>query len=157
MKYTITADRQDRFHITFPTDASNVFGLRMAPDSLEQELRHGEWLILVFAIWDSKDYPAIDIACQIASSLKSTRVAVRPFESPDEFTSWAPELAGHRIALSVSESTGDQGKIVSIVSAGDDHPMWLLFRNGRLARAAIGIRTLDRVQAFLSQSLKCAD
>jgi len=154
MKYKITADRQDRFHITFPTDASNAFGLRMAPDSLEQELRHGNWLILVFAIWDSKDYPAIDIACQIASSLKSARVAVRPFESPDEFTSWAPELADHQIAVSVSESTSDQGTIVSMASADDDHPMWLLFRDGTLAHAAIGIKTLDRVQAFLSESLK---
>lgn len=154
MKYTITADKQERFHITFSTDVSNVTGLRMAPDSLEKELRYGEWLILVFAIWDSKDRPAIDIACQIASSLKSTRVAVRPFESPLEFASWAPELAGHRIALSVSESTGDEGTKVSIVSAGDDHPLWLLFRDGRLARAAIGIRTLDRLRGFLSEPIK---
>lgn len=153
MKYTITSDKQERFHIAFSREVSNVTGLRMAPGSLEEELQHGEWLILVFAIWDAKDHPAIDIACQIATSLKSTRVAVRPFESPAEFASWAPELAGHRIAQSVSESTGDEGKIVSIVSAGDDHPMWLLFRNGRLARAAIGIRTLDLVREVLSESL----
>jgi len=153
MNYQITADEQERFHIEFSDDVVNVVGLRMAPDALEPELQNGQWLILAFAVWDAKDRPAIEVACRIAASLEATRVAVRPFELPDEFATWAPELADHEITVAVSESRSEVGTEVSIVTMSDDHPMWLLFRGGQMVRASIGIRTFEEVTNFISAPL----
>jgi hypothetical protein len=88
----------------------------MAPESLEPELRKSEWLVLAFAVRDAKDRPVIDVACQIAITLRNTRVAVRRFELADEFTTWAPELAGNETWLSVSETNNESTTELSIAA-----------------------------------------
>jgi len=152
MKYEITADEEERFQISFARDIENVVGLRMAPETLEPDLTSGNWLILAFAVWDSRDQLAIEVACQIATTLRDIRVAVRPFEMVDEFLTWVPGLEEHEIVTSISESENELGTQVSMTSIGKDHPIWFIFRDGKMSQSLAGARTIDKVISFLEKN-----
>ena len=146
--YRLTPDDEDRFWISFSPHVTNVIGLRMAPDELEDVLLHDNWLVLVFSVWDSNDRPTIDIACKLADRLDGFKVAVRPFEFGHEFASWVPGFVSDAGRLQISESDGN----VSIMTSSGDHPMWFLIQNGRFVSALVGARTEDVVIKFLTEN-----
>ena len=146
--YEINCDERKRFNITFRNATSNLRGLKMSPDSLEAEMRKGNWLVLCFAIWDSRDRPIIDIASSIAKDNSNVFVAVRAFEETNEFASWAPGLMAD-VALDIEGKSIGGSVSVRISSNPNDHPMWLKFENGDLKEALFGGRTLDEVLRFI--------
>lgn len=148
IEYDVTCDDQDRFRVTFRKAPENLLGLRMSPDQIEPELTKGDWLVLCFAIWDSRDRPTIELASNIAIDYPAMQVAVRPFEVPEEFDSWAPELQVN-IETIVESSSVDGNVSIRMSSNASDHPMWLKLRDGKVVEALIGSRVFDEVVGFI--------
>lgn len=155
IEYDVTCDDKDRLRVTFRNAPANLLGLRMSPDQVESELTQGDWLVLCFAIWDSRDRPTIALASSIAMNNPSMRVAVRPFEVPEEFDSWAPELQVN-IETTVESSAVDGNVSIRISSDAGDHPMWLKLSDGKLVEALIGSRNLDEVVGFIRMDSETA-
>ena len=149
IKYEVICDDKDRYRVTFQDAPENLLGLRMSPDQLEQELMKGDWLVLCFAIWDSRDRPTIALASKIAIDYPTMQVAVRPFEVTEEFSSWAPELQVN-IETVVKSNAVDGDVSIRISSNASDHPMWLRLSDGKLCEALIGSRSFDEVAGFIS-------
>ena len=148
IEYDVTCDEKEQFRVTFRNAPDNLLGLRMSPDQLEPELAKGDWLVLCFAIWDSRDRPTIALASNIAIEYPAMQVAVRPFEVPDEFDSWAPEFQINIEAV-VESSTVDGRVAIRLSSNSSDHPMWLKLRDGKLIEVLIGSRSFDEVTEFV--------
>lgn len=149
MNYVITPDEQGRFRIEFTDDLQNITGLRMSPDCLEPELSEGAWLVLAFAVWDSRDRAAIEVACKLAASLGDVSVAVRPYETVDEFNTWAPVPMPQGLQLSLSESSREPETKIRIESAEDEHPLWLIFIDGEIKGYLIGAKKQEDVSRFV--------
>lgn len=148
IEYDITCDDKDRFRVTFRNAPANLHGLGMLPDQIEPELTKGDWIVLCLAIWDSRDRPTIELASKIAIDYPFMQVAVRPFEVPEEFDSWVPEL--HLDIETSAEASSVEGNVsIRISSNGSDHPMWLKLSNGKVVEALIGSRIFDEVVEFI--------
>ena len=145
-KYTISSDDNFRFQIIFDDKSKNIIGLRSSPCELESKLHNGVWLVLVFAVWDSNDRPAIDIAYTLASNAIDFQVAVRPFELREEFKSWAPEFSSVSDTMKVTEGNGE----IKLTSHSKDHPIWLAIRGGEIIGTLTGIRSESKIKQFVN-------
>lgn len=155
VEYDVNCDDEERFRVTFRSAPANLLGLRMSPEQVEPELTKGDWLALCFAIWDSRDRSTIAMASSIAVNYPSMQVAVRPFEVPEEFDSWAPEL---QVSIEPTvESNAIYGNMsIRISSNVGDHPIWLKLFDGKLVEALIGSRNLDEVIGFIRMDSETA-
>ena len=148
-KYKISADEDSRFLIRFGSSVENIVGLRMAPQEIEPVLLTGRWLVLVFAIWDIKDRPPIDIACEIAADASNFQVAVRPFQRAAEFASWVPGFSSNAGAIVYTENNGS----IAITTRKDDHPMWFVMGDGQFTATLVGAREKPDVDRFVRENL----
>ena len=103
----------------------------MAAKELEPELRTGDWLVLVFALWSTPDvasiFDAIDAVPKIHTSVK---LGVRPMVEIEETAVWCP------------------GNVISPRT-----PVWLVFRAGKLCGQVDGRLTVNEVREFVEETL----
>ena len=119
--------RDGRYSIRFD-EATDIVGLTMAPSELEPALAHGQWLVLVFAVWSTPDRAAIeDLVASCADAGPGWRIGVRPFDAHDELQSWCPEA---------SERHGS--------------PLWLVLKGGRLVAERVGVLGSGELGPWLS-------
>jgi hypothetical protein len=84
-----------KVELAFEEAPSFVHALSMAPEHLEPQLKHGKWLVLVYATWSILDVQSIPTAIECISKLdRDIQLGIRPFVSYDEMYSWYPEYDG---------------------------------------------------------------
>jgi len=128
--FTLEQQEDGRYTVELGDGADLVVPLQMRPRSLEAELRTGRWLVLAFAVWSGPDRDAIATVLQVAkASSHQAKIAVRPFDSHDEFNRWCP---------SVTERFGS--------------PVWLLLEDGNLIAERSGAQSLEELRALLEDS-----
>src|SRR5438876_866947 len=99
----------------------------MAPSEIEPELREGDWLVLVAAVWSGPDIAAISTALSaVKESGGRVKLGIRPFDKYEEVSEWCPDVT-------------------------DTHPtpLWLILRDGRLSGVEHGVRTVDQIREMI--------
>src|SRR6266487_3739751 len=111
------------FAIRLQGEPENCHALTMAPSDREEELNHGLWLVVVFAVWSGPDRKAIDTALEIGHELgDKVQIGIRPFDRKEELQAWCPE-----------------GKIQWV------SPIWLVLKDGKSVNEMFGSQSRQKV------------
>ena len=115
-----------RYEVDLTQSRAGGIALLSRPPHLEPQLHKGGWLVLAFAAWSGPDRLAIPVALVVAAGHPGFDVGIRPYDSADEFATWAP---------GVSATAG---------------PIWLGFVAGQLACVRIGSATPPQLLDFMA-------
>lgn len=153
MPYTIDADALGRFAIEFVEEPTFIRGFRMAPEQVEPDLMTGSWLLLSFAIWNSRDRPAIDDAVLVAKQFGGRfRLGVRPFELTEELTNWLPTSPTASL-YEVSHQTSPGGGFTVAMAGGNRTPFWHWLSDGVVVACSGGHLNPHQLATFADECL----
>ena len=134
MSYKLISTAQNQFQLVLEGEPDYLSALPMAPLKIEAQLTHGDWLLLVFAVWSIVDTRAIQTAVEAAKRGSGRfKLGIRPFDRHDEMKQWMPELnLPNQSATTILEMRHGPSRELFISSDKTRNPIWLLLKDGKL-------------------------
>jgi len=121
MKYDGTV-----FSIEIKSDVSNCHALRMMPDTMESDLKVGDWVICCIAVWSVQDLQLIPDIENGALQHPNISFGIRPFEDESELLTWCP-----------------------IHGTAAASPIWIRLHDGVLVRQIRGVYDFEAAMAHV--------
>lgn len=133
MGYKLISIAPNQFQLVLENEPDYISALPMAPPKIEAEITHGDWLLLVFAVWSSVDMRAIQTAVEAAKGgCGRFKLGIRPFDRHDEMKLWMPELnLPNQSATTILEMRQGPSRELFISSDKTRNPIWLLLKDGK--------------------------
>lgn len=151
MPFIIERDTTDRSVLRFQGEPEFIQGLWMAPEARETILNSGNWLILVFAIWNANDYPAITHAVVAMKELQgAVKLGVRPFELENEFQTWSTWAPKETSLVSLEATGTSTERTLTIRGQQGATPIWMCLREGELIACHCGMLNNPEIHALVS-------
>ncbi|MBO0800053.1 MAG: hypothetical protein J2P31_14625 [Blastocatellia bacterium] len=87
------------------------------------------------------------------------KLGLRPFDYPNENTTWVPGLGAEQIADQVEILAAEQSRSreVTIQGRADASPVWVAISEGEIARVRYGQLVDAEIEELISQLLSMAD
>lgn len=126
----------------------------MEPLEREAQLAHGDWLLLVFAVWSTRDVQAIQTGIEFAKQRNGQlNLGIRPFNSHAELQKWLPKstLPTHS-PLTIVERGQNSSRELLISGDSSRNPIWLILRDGELVGEHAGSLTTESLDVFVKAS-----
>ena len=152
MPFKIESIEDAQFVVRLESEPEFIHGFWMAPSEPEQCLKEGDWIVLVFAIWNIHDRPAINTAIDVAKEFKGTvNFGIRPFESVEEFATWCFGCTPPNEFVEIREQPTNSGVQVSITPITGTTPIWIFLRNGFVVHTQNGLQNNGQLRSTIDQ------
>jgi hypothetical protein len=124
---------EKEYTLVFDDPPAFVLSLPIAPNGLNEKLKQGKWLVLVYSINSVPDVRCIDAALRTVLPLEGKiGLAVQPAkEFISETSTWLPEI---------NDFSGS--------------PAWVFLNQGKIASIHIGELNTDQISSLLEQELE---
>lgn len=145
----------DLWELSFVDEPSFVHALKMAPESMEPELKSGIWLVVTFPVWGS---PTIrnSVRAAVASAKDyggKFQLGVRPSDYHEELYKWWPSgeapAGGDNLLVAHDESQ----RAVHISTDPSTSPVWLVLRDGQVVHQGAGPRSKEQLSELMQAAL----
>ena len=156
MGFTFASDHVGRSRIVVANEPDYIIPLQIAPSGLEDCLKQGKWLVASMSVWSVHDiragHRAIELVKRHGGLLK---LGLRPFDYPQENSTWVPGIGVHRIADQVEAIVGGQDNLreVTIQGAAHTSPVWVAISEGKFTSVQTGQLTDADSEGMISQLL----
>jgi len=139
------------WELVFSDEPAYIHALKMAPKTLEPELKSGIWLVVAFPVWSGpvRDSIQAAIACTKQYGGKF-HLGVRPFDYYEEMNTWWPcsdiPMGGE---ISVTEKNDGQQLEVHIGIDANTAPVWLVLKDSQVVHQGAGPRTPEQLSKMM--------
>src|SRR5262245_61887529 len=98
MSFTFASDDAGRSRVVVTDDPDYIVPLRIAPSSLEDCLKQGQWLVVSMSVWSVHDVRAGHRAIELVKRQGGlVKLGLRPFDYPKENATWVPKLGAEQV------------------------------------------------------------
>jgi len=150
MGFEVRAIDGDKWELLFSDEPSYIHALKMAPDSIESELKSGLWLIVVFPVWSGPDRHSVRAALACAKDYAGKfQLGVRPCDYHEEIYKWWPGGEAPSRSDPVLTVLGGPRRNVHISSDHSSSPIWLVMRDGRVVYQEAGPRSKEQLSELI--------
>jgi len=156
MGFTFASDDAGRSRVVVTNDPDYIVPLRIAPSSLEDFLKQGQWLVVSMSVWNVHDIRAGHRAIELVKRQGGlVKLGLRPFDYPKENAAWVPELGAEQtpdqVEVLVAEQDGSRE--VTIQGKSDASPVWVSISEGKVVGVRCGNLTDADIEGLILQLL----
>jgi hypothetical protein len=146
MGFTFGSDDAGRSRVILEDEPDYIASLRIAPSLLEDHLKQGKWLVVSMSVWSIHDIRAGHRAIDLVKHHRGlVNLGLRPFDFPQENSTWVPCLGAEQIADQVQILVADQNHhAVTIQRTADASPVWVAISEGKVLNVRHGPRQSRR-------------
>lgn len=160
MSFSLQPDSGGKSQVVLIDEPYFIVGLPRAPCSLEDQLRHGRWLVVCFSVWSTHDISAARRALEIAKAYNGKfKLGLRPFDYLEENFTWLPnsftDIQGETVNIHATEHHGKS--IVSIRGRNESHPLWAVLIDGRIPGVRVGLLSEAEIHDLVQKELMVTD
>lgn len=131
--FVITSTSKRQIHVQMPHKPANLFVLESYPPTMEPEVTHGRWLVIVWSVYSGQDVHVARSSREIANQLADDcKVGIRPTRSFEDLSSW---LSEHE---SIDHHTAT--------------PLWLVLEEGKVIDWTGGMMKADDAKEFVKKT-----
>lgn len=153
MPFTFASDGTGRSQVLLKDEPAYIVPLQIAPSSLEDQLKQGNWLVVTMSVWSVDDIRAGRRAVELAKRQSGRfNLGLRPFDYPAEFIPWLPGVALEDVQEQSQAFVIDQANRRHVLIYGNPtaSPVWVILREGKTETVAFGCLTDQEIQKLVS-------
>jgi hypothetical protein len=154
MSFEVRPIKGDKWELVLTDEPGYIHALKMAPDSMEPELKSGVWLIVVFPVWSGPVRHSVRAAVASAKAHGGKfQLGVRPSDYHEELYKWWPggeaPAGGDNLLMAQDESR----RAVHISTDPSSSPVWLVLRDGQGVHQGAGPRSKEQLSELMQAAL----